>query len=475
MLKCKMFLPFSMSRPYISHRPPSLLLKIKICTFAVGAEGVPDSPLVPSGYESEAPPPNQFLNTFSIMAVSKTGGAFGYLHKKLGGMVYSAPKLGINQERVQVVRTQADTVSNPNTVSQIMQRMKLGAATRFFSAYENFVSKGLMSHSFESVKYGNPSRLYFLQKALKEEAAVYVPNGIDYFVPGEYLVSEGTIQSLPWRVELTAAPAAGKLFQVGTAITAANVQALSTYNIVEGDQITIMGAVHRNGRYFPAAARVIVRAGEVWNYSAAEWTNILNQVQVFDTGVFPGASLGELTLAGLAVIISRGTNETNDARSTEFFLLVNGYKSLKSPEALQAAINSYLEGVSYNSLNSDWYLNQGRGQAFDGRVQLSDMLGIPSATGGDISAEIFIGVQQSETQGGLLVYTVFTSDGTAAGQAWLHNGNNELVPATFDDGATPVTGSDVAAVMSEMGYGSQIRYFAGTAAIAAQGGFTLGA
>ena len=213
----------------------------------------------------------------------------------------------------------------------------------------------------------------------------------------------------------------------------------------------------------------------MWNYTAAEWTNILNQVQVFDTGVFPGASLGELTLAGLAVIISRGTNETNDARSTEFLLLVNGYKSLKSPEALQAAINSYLEGVSYNSLNSDWYLNQGRGQAFDGRVQLSDMLGIPSATGGDITAEIFIGVQQSETQGGTLVYTVFTSDGTAAGQAWLHNGNNELVPATFDDDATPVTGSDVAAVMSEMGYGSQIRYFKGTAAIAAQGGFTLGA
>lgn len=409
------------------------------------------------------------------MAVSRTGGAFGYLHKSLGGLVYSAPKLGIAQEKTQVVRTKADSVSNPNSVSQIMQRMKLGAATRFFSAYETFVNKGLMSHSFESVKYGNPSRLYFMQKALKEEAAVYIPKGIDFFVPGEYLVSEGTIQSLPWRTELTAAPAAASLlFKVGTALSADAVAALSAFNVVAGDQITVMGAIFRNGRYFPCAARVIVGNGNVWNYSAAEWTNIMNQIQVATTGIFPGAALGELVLAGVAVIISRGSNENNDARSTETFLLVNGYKSLKSPDALQRAINSYEENVSYNSLNSDWYLNQGSGQAYDGVVRLSDLIAGSVASGDEFQGEYLIGVQQSEQTNGQLVYTLFTSDGTSAGQPWAHVGNKKLLPAKNDADAA-ISGADVAAVLTEMGYGATIRFAVGTAAIAAQGGFTLGA
>ena len=409
------------------------------------------------------------------MAVSKTGGAFGYLHNSLGGLVYSAPKLGIAQEKTQVVRTKADTVSNPNTVAQIMQRMKLGAATRFYNAYENFVNKGLMSHSFESVKYGNPSRLYFMQQALKEEAAVYIPKGIDFFVPGEYLVSEGTIQSLPWRTELTTAPAADTLiFKVGTTLTAANVTALANYNVVAGDQVTVMGAVYRNGRYFPCAARVVVGVGNEWNYSAAEWTNVIDQVEVYQTGIIAGATLGQLTLAGVAVIISRGMNENTDARSTEKFLLVNGYKSLKSPDALQMAIYSYEQNVTFNSLNSDWYLNQGTGQSYDGRVQASDLIaGTDSASKG-FQGEFLIGVQQSEQTNGLLVYTLFTDDGTAAGRPYLLSSGNVMIPA-FNDDDEPITGADVAAVMTEYGYGDTIRYATASSEIAAQGGFTLGA
>lgn len=410
------------------------------------------------------------------MAVSKTGGAFGYLHNSLGGLVYSAPKLGIEQEKVQVVRTKADSVSNPNTVAQIMQRMKLGAATRFFSAYENFVNKGLMSHSFEHIKYGNPSRLYFMQKALQQEDAVYVPKGIDFFVPGEYLVSEGTIQSLPWRTELAAAPAAGsEYFTVGTPLTAAQVALLGSANVVAGDQITVMAAVARGGRYFPAAARIIVGEGNVWNYSAVEWTNILNQIIVSQTGTFPGAALGELTVAGLAVIISHGMKEDSDKRSTEQFLLVNGYKSLKSPDALQMAVYSYENNVTFNSLNSDWYLNQGTGQSFDGRVLLTDTLRVENTTGGSALSQYFIGMQQSEAQAGLIVYTIFTADGTDAGQVFYCFDGRALYPAHNElDDDDPILGTDLAAAMNEAGYGSTFRYVKATSEIAAQGGFILG-
>lgn len=407
------------------------------------------------------------------MATSKTGGAFGYLHKKLGGLVYSAPKLGISQQRVQVVRTKAESVSNPNTVGQIMQRMKLGAATRFFSAYESVVNKGIMSHSFESVKYGQPSRLYFMQKALKEESAVFVPKGIDFFVPGEYLVSEGSLQSLPWRTELDAAPATA-LLTVGAAITAADVTALAAYNIAEGDQITIMAAVERAGRYYPACARVVLQAGQGWNYTANEFTGVLNQIRIGEDGTFVGAALNGNTVAALAVIISRGFRESSDARSTEYMLFVNGYSSLKSPAALQAAIDSYLDDTTFNSLNSDWYLNQGNGQSYDGRVLLSDFVGVTDGTN-TLSGEFMIGQKQSDSVAGQLVYTVFTVDGTAAGQAIIHNGNNIVAPATFDDDATVITGKMVADALADLGYGSPLSFATGTAEIAAQGGFTLGA
>lgn len=408
------------------------------------------------------------------MATSKTGGAFGYLRKSIAGMVYSAPKVGISQERVQVVRSKAASVSNPNTVAQIMQRMKLGAATRFYSAYEAVVNKGLMSHSWEHIKYGSASRLYFLQNALKKEDAVYVPNGITYFVPGEYMVSEGTIQSLPWRKELTEKPTT-PIIKVGTPLDAAAVAALSNYNVVEGDQITIMAAIHRNGRYFPACARVIVGAGEVWNYTAAEWTNVLNQVEVAADGIFPGAPLGELALAGVAVIISRGMDYNNDQRSTETFLLVNGYNSLRSPEALQAAIDSYANGTTINSLNSDWYLNQGGGQAFDGRVIVTDPLSVTLAEGETAVQKFGVGMQQSETQGGQIVYTIFTLDGTDAGQAvMLAEDGRTLIPATDNLGGASVLGSDLATAMADGGYGSVTQFRKITSEIAAQGGFTLG-
>lgn len=412
---------------------------------------------------------------YKQMATSKTGGAFGYLRKSIAGMVYSAPKVGISQERVQVVRSKAASVTNPNTVAQIMQRMKLGAATRFYSAYEAAVNKGLMSHSWEQIKYGSASRLYFLQNALKKEDAVYVPNGITYFVPGEYLVSEGTIQSLPWRDELAEAPTSA-LLKVGTPLDAAAVTALSNFNVVEGDQITIMAAIHRNGRYFPACARVIVGAGEEWNYTAAEWTNVLNQVQIANNGIFAGAPLGELALAGVAVIISRGIDYNNDQRSTETFLLVNGYNSLRSPEALQAAIDSYANGTTFNSLNSDWYLNQGSGQAFDGRVIATAPLSVSLPEGETAVQQFGVGMQQSETQGGQIIYTIFTLDGTEAGQAvMLDEDGRTLIPATDNFGGANVLGSDLAAAMAEGGYGSVIKFHKITSQIAAQGGFTLGA
>jgi hypothetical protein len=409
------------------------------------------------------------------MAISKQGGAFGYLHKSIGSVTYSAPKLGISQDRVQVARTKATDVANPNTVPQILQRMKMANVTRFYSAYENVINKGLMSHSFEKVKYGTASRLYFNQQALKKEDAVYVPKGIDFFVPGEYMVSEGSLQSLPWRTPLAAGPT-NILFTVGSALTAANVTALAEYNVVEGMQITVQTAVYRNGRYFPACARVIVGAGNTWTFTSSEFQAVLSDVIVGKEGTFPGA-IGDVTIAGIAVIISEGMDESKDKRSTETMLLVNGYQSLRSPEALQAAIDSYLTGNTVNGLNSDWYLNQGNGQSYNGRVFATDQLTVLDEDGITVlgDGKFILGEHLSDTQSGQLRYVVFTADGTDATAAFRIKSGNEIEEAKQDDETTALTGAELAGSLIENGYAQPITFVKMTAAIAAQGGFTLGA
>jgi len=412
-----------------------------------------------------------------IMAISKQGGAFGYLRKSIGSVTYSAPKLGISQERAQVARAKATEINNPNTVPQILQRMKLGNITRFFSAYENVINKGLMSHSFEKVKYGQPSRLYFNQQALKKEDAVYVPKGVDFFVPGEYMVSEGSLQSLPWRKELDAAPA-NILVTVGTALTAQNIAALAEYNVLAGMQITIQGAIYRNGRYFAACARVVVGLGNAWTFTSQEFAATLSQIVVGKEGSYFGA-IGDLTVAGATVIISEGMDETKDKRSTETMLLVNGYQSLRSHDALQAAIDSYLTGTSVNALNSDWYLNQGNGQSFNGRVmdqwvQCLDEAGVEAIR----DAYYIIGEQLNETQSGQLAYTVFTEDGTGEGAVYclVAEGSRQIHKARREDDSADVKGVELAETMTTGdGYPAPINFVKMTAEIAAQGGFTLGA
>ena len=395
------------------------------------------------------------------MAISKVGGAFGYLRKSIGSVTYAAPKLGIKQERQQVARAKVTEVNNPNTVGQIMQRMKMGAAVRFFGAYENVVNKGVLSHSFEKIKYGQPSRLYFMKQALKNETAVYVPYGVDYFVPGEYLVSEGSLQSIGWRKELATAPTENIILDPSAPMTAEQVAALAAYNIKENDQITIMTAVHKDGRYFPACARVIVGVGNAWAFTSGEFQSVLQAVKVDATGTYAGGNVDGTEVAALAVIISRGMQESSDARSTETMLFVNGYASLKSPEALQAAIDSYITATAYNSLNSEWYLNQGNGQAFNGRVIAENLL--LSGELAEENKECILALQQNN---GVITYTIFTADGTAAGKAFVTKelGSQEVVA---DD---QFTGADVADALGV----AAVSYAILTPAIAEQGGFILG-
>ena len=342
------------------------------------------------------------------MAKSGIPGIYGFARGKVGAVVYSTSNAALSGGRKQIVRIKAENVKNPRTIAQIVQRMKIGPAQLFYAAFEKAagsVENNPLSHSWEGTEYGSKSRNRFIQRAMAGDPKAYVPKGIKFPVPGQYQVSEGSLQSLPWR-QATGSQSSHLLVPaVGTSEPFDNrmIQTIGGYGVEVGDQISVLALVESNGQYNPFISRIIVGDGNTWQNSFKE--NGLVDITT------EGYKALDSSVAAFAVIVSRGTS--NDAkRSTETMLVTPAYASLLSPEAYDKAVESYVSGVTYNSLNSTWYLNQGSTQAFNGEVFFQSLT-LPAIEG--VAEETVIALLGRQVDGGSVRYVVFTSDGTSAG------------------------------------------------------------
>lgn len=337
------------------------------------------------------------------MATSLTGGAFGFLRKSIGSVTYRTSTLALDGKKRQVASLKPTSVKNPNTVAQILQRMKMAPAAKFFDALS-----GILDHSWEGVPYGAKSRLEFMRRAMKNDPAVYVPYGYKSVAPGEYEISAGSLPSLPWRNVLAEDPEdAEKLFSTEDDLEANHVAALKRYGILEGDQITVAAVQNVNGIYETKLQRIIVGDGASWDGYAGTFVLFEN-----------GTVVGTQNTAAFVVIVSRGKEASVAKRSNEKMLLVGEYRNLLSLEAMNAAIASYQTQTAYNSLNSDWYLNQGTTQAFNGRIVSGNIAVTP--TGGQSTVVVAAIAQQ--VVNGQIQQKLFTVDGSEEGALIGTNG-----------------------------------------------------
>lgn len=331
-----------------------------------------------------------------LLATSLTGGAFGFLRKSIGSVTYRTSTAALDGKKRQVASLKPTTVKNPNTVAQIMQRMKMAPAAKFFDALSE-----ILDHSWEGVPYGAKSRLEFMRRAMKNDPAVYVPYGYKSVAPGEYEVSAGSLPSLPWRNVLTGDPSEVPiLFSSEDALEAEHVAALKRFGVEEGDQITIAAMQEVNGLYEAKFQRIIVGVG-------AEWDGATGTFTLRETGT----EVGNDNTAAFVVIVSRGKEAATAKRSSEKMLLVGEYRNLLSLEAMNAAIASYQTQTAYNSLNSDWYLNQGSSQPYNGRIVAGNIAVTP--TGGQSTVVTAAIAQQLEN--GQIKQKLFTVDGSEEG------------------------------------------------------------
>lgn len=384
------------------------------------------------------------------MATSNTGGAFGFLRKSIGGVVYSVSTASIKGIKKQVARQKPTSVRNPKTISQIVQRMKVVPAQLFYQAFEKAagsVENNPLSHSFQGVAYGNKNKLRFMQLAMQGDPKAYVPKGINFAVPGVYQVSEGSLPNMPSGVT---ANEADFYINLGTGITSDNITVLTNLGAEIGDQITLVALVENNGVYNASFARAIIGIGAQFEFTNDMQDGIRALSFGYDGFDFDA---GE-KVACCALILSRGASSSNAKRSTAFMTLNPAYAGLMSPEAYDAAIDSYVTGVAYNSLNSDWYLNQGSTQAFNGQVY-AQLLTLAAGEGVDEFTGTFL--LGRLVQGSGIRNVIFTSDGTSAGTAYA------LINGEWTTAAAYTT----ARVVAAMGNVSPV-YRQYSAAIAAQ-------
>lgn len=336
------------------------------------------------------------------MATSLTGGAFGFLRRSIGSVTYRTSTAALDGKKRQVASLKPTSVKNPNTVAQILQRMKMAPAAKFFDALS-----GILDHSWEGVPYGPKSRLEFMRRAMKNDPAVYVPYGYKSVAPGEYEISAGSLPSLPWR-NVVSENLGDALLNVGSPIDEDQANLLVSLGFELGDQITFIGMYNKDGKYVVETGYVLVGTGEKWQGVVNNFENAENTVLRTQGTSFNAANE---TPAAFAFIVSRGKEADTAKRSSEQMLLVGEYRNLLSVEAMNAAIASYQTQTAYNSLNSDWYLNQGSSQPYNGRIVAGNIAVTPtSGTSTFVTAVI-----AQQVVNGKIQQKLFTVDGTGEG------------------------------------------------------------
>lgn len=352
------------------------------------------------------------------MGKSKKGGVYGYLRGRVGSVSYSilSAKRSTSGKKEQIVRILPDSVENPNTVGQILQRMKVKPAAKFYAALEI-----ILSNAFEGVAYGEASRRYFMKKAMEMVGGPYIPKGVDRFIPAEYIMSEGSLNAFP----LVRSQASDSLLHTtidvetsggGTYTQQALADALG---VSINTQISIIIVNNESGVFVPHFAGFDQRikiadipASALEVSSDAAYGNAA--INVANLGI---SGLTMTNWVAACVILSIQDASGAWLRSTQNMVLnTTMYADLYNEDAQNAAIASYQDTTANNALTNPWYLNLGMNQAFDGSIIVGVPANIPLSADNAFARNCALGETVQRGDGYITVSrNVFATDTTDNG------------------------------------------------------------
>lgn len=344
---------------------------------------------------------------FLVMGKSKKGGVFGYLRGKVGGVSYSIMSAANSKsgKKEQIVRALPDSVANPQTISQVIQRMKSSPARRFYAALSE-----LLSNAFEGVKYGNTSRLHFLSLAMKMNGP-YIQKGVDRFIPAAYPFTRGSLPS----IGILAFDGGATKF--ATDVDASAETFAAGLGVTDDTQFTLCIVRNNAGLFTPEYIPFETRM----KLSEIPTGGIIKEDSSWK--IVPSAfGFDDTNIVAIAVAISKQQADGSWLRSEQDMVISNQLDAqLYSQAAMNAAIASYQDGAAANSVNSAWYYNLGLNQAFNGQV-VPMVLNINGN-----SVRVLMGITQVA---GRPQYTIFATSAETTGNIIEVNGRNCVASTT---------------------------------------------
>lgn len=294
---------------------------------------------------------------------------------KLGNMVGYKNTLSNTKEQ-QAWRGYVAKINNPKTYGQARQRMVMANMVKFYNAL-----KPILQRSWEGVPYGAKSYQKFMAENMPQSvwAGPFVPKGNEHTWPGEYLISNGTLQ--PITVENYSQNADALRTDIFTRSLGTTIGSVSTTivqnntDIKDGDQLTFVCITQlEHGGFFYRYKSVIVDVNSTeqldtytpegqTQYRYDVWGDVYigsfgsgeNQRLNFSLKI-PGAT-DERIVAG-AVIQSREGDNGKWLRSRASVWVDKELHTMApvfSPEGFELAVQSYMsEGASA----SDWPTEQ---------------------------------------------------------------------------------------------------------------------
>lgn len=310
--------------------------------------------------------------TGALRFIGRLGNAVGYVARNGKGDGYAA------------TRILAPTVTNPQTLAQMSQRMKLTPVQNFYRGLA-----GLLDHSWQGVKYGNPSRLHFYSQAMKklnESGVPYVNKGDRQFVPWEFPVSTG---SIPARFTASTFGDTGTaLFDIACASNVTTLGEMSqsiidnNLGLQNGDQLTFIFIYEVDGAYLPIYRRIVLDVNSEVGRNQIEGVGV-NVVSLQGVGLSlknEGGSFITEKCVGGAVIVSRLSGNVWQRNNSTLAVTAE----IKALYGTNAAFNDMLASYrTSKSTESDKYLNNG----FSAEI-VDPAVTILSATTRDVSMTI---------------------------------------------------------------------------------------
>ena len=307
----------------------------------------------------------------SISTMAKGNMLLGHARGKVGSLVFS------RQNGKQVTRAKAETVRNPQTEKQIVQRIILNTISQAYSRMA-----AITDHSFEGKSNPSENMAAFMKRNMNElrskisravdagnsfeEITNFAPIGTSNFVYNPLVISMGALPKIPV-ISVTSGTGA----KTG-AVTANTYQAvIDAFGLQRGDQLTFVNIVEdaQGNKYF-YYSRVILNPVDAEGNNLPLSTEFINQGAIVspspkNEGQFAALSfdttgitfaVGNKAVKAAAVIVSREKGDGSYARSEATLVLdPNAIDESVDMCTLQDAIDQFQEnGVG---LDNSKYLN----------------------------------------------------------------------------------------------------------------------